>query len=811
MAGLGDLSLTQAADMVASGKTTSIELLRACWTNIDAANSQVNAVIWQEREAAEAAAHAADQAVRDRRPLGLLHGVPMAHKDMYYQAGKLSTCGSALRKDFRPTATATVIARMAAAGAYTFGGLNMAEFAQNPTGHNKTFGDCHNPWNLPYITGGSSSGSGASVAARFTYMALGSDTGGSIRLPASACGVTGLKPTQTRVSRFGVMPLSFSHDNVGPLARTARDCARVLRVIAGHDPRDPTSAREDVPDYEALMHGDLRGLRIGVPTNYFVDGADESVLAAMDAALAVLAERGGDRQPLCAAFARRDRGVWRHRLPRRGRTDPCRMDAPGSRGVWQAYQRADVSWLCHSGGLLHRGAQPPRADPEGLRGGGVCPGRCAGHAHYPHVPADIGGDRYRSWSTGHRAPVHGGLGEHAAVQLPWAAGDQCSLRFRSKRLPDRAADRGAAVCRRACSERCRCLSTRYGLASGTPRHSFSHCRRCRMSKPKVAFIGTGGTIASLGRGPLDIQDYSSAGVVMHADEILARWPETALVADVMAVRYRNIISPAIGFPEWQELVALCQQLVEDHPDLAGIVIGHGTATLEETAYFLNLTVKVSIPVVVVGAQRPSSALSSDAGMNLVSAIRVAASPDARDMGVLVVLNDEIHSAREVTKTSTSRLQTFRTPDFGVLGHADGDAIAFYRRPIRRHAPDTEFDATNVAALPRVDIAYSYAGGDGVATRAFVAAHARGIIAAGFAPGFCTPGEIDALTEAAEKGVLVVQCTRAGSGRTFRGNKLRQAGFLIADNLTPQKARILLALALTVTSDPEAIMAMFRTY
>ena len=179
--------------------------------------------------------------------------------------------------------------------------------------------------------------------------------------------------------------------------------------------------------------------------------------------------------------------------------------------------------------------------------------------------------------------------------------------------------------------------------------------------------------------------------MMEADEILARWPETALVADVIPVRYRAIPSPAIGFPDWKALAALCGQLVADHPDLAGIVIGHGTATLEETAYFLNLTVKVSVPVVVVGSQRPSSALSSDAGMNLVNAIRVAASPEARGMGVLVVLNDEIHAAREVTKTSTLRLQTFRTPDFGVLGHADGDAVAFYRRPIRRHAPDTEFD------------------------------------------------------------------------------------------------------------------------
>jgi L-asparaginase len=332
-----------------------------------------------------------------------------------------------------------------------------------------------------------------------------------------------------------------------------------------------------------------------------------------------------------------------------------------------------------------------------------------------------------------------------------------------------------------------------------------------MSKPKVAFIGTGGTIASLGRGPLDLQDYGALGNVMHADDILTRWPETALVADVIAVRYRNIVSPAIGFPEWKALASLCSELVHQHPDLAGIVIGHGTATLEETAYFLNLTVKVAIPVVLVGAQRPSSALSSDAGMNLVNAIRVAASPDSRGMGVLVLLNDEIHAAREVTKTSTLRLQTFRTPDFGVLGHADGDAVAFYRRPIRRHAPDTEFDISGVEALPRVDISYSYAGGDGVAVRAFVAAGARGIIAAGFAPGFGTPLEVEALTDAAKQGVVVVQSTRAGSGRTFRGTKLREAGFLIADNLNPQKARILLALALTTTSDPETITRMYQTY
>jgi aspartyl-tRNA(Asn)/glutamyl-tRNA(Gln) amidotransferase subunit A len=298
MTGLADLSLVEAAQAVARGEATSLALLDACWANLEKANPRLNATIWLDREAAEASARAADKAVRDKAPLGLLHGVPMAHKDMYYQAGRLSTCGSALRRTYRPEITATVIQRMAAAGAYVFGGLNMAEFAQNPTGHNKTFGDCHNPWNLPYITGGSSSGSGAAVAARITYAALGSDTGGSIRLPASACGVTGIKPTQTRVSRYGVMPLSFSLDNVGPLTRSARDCARILQVIAGHDPRDPTSAREPVPDYEGPLDGNLAGLRIGVPVNVFQDGADEPVIRAMTQALDVLAARGARVTPI---------------------------------------------------------------------------------------------------------------------------------------------------------------------------------------------------------------------------------------------------------------------------------------------------------------------------------------------------------------------------------------------------------------------------------------------------------------------------------------------------------------------------------
>jgi L-asparaginase/Glu-tRNA(Gln) amidotransferase subunit D len=183
--------------------------------------------------------------------------------------------------------------------------------------------------------------------------------------------------------------------------------------------------------------------------------------------------------------------------------------------------------------------------------------------------------------------------------------------------------------------------------------------------PKVAVIGTGGTICSIGTGPFDILDYGANERMLHADALVAMFPEVGEHAEVIAVPFKAVPSPSIYFDDWKALVLTCDALVAEHPDLAGIVILHGTASLEETAYFLSLTVKVAVPVVVVGSQRPASALSTDAGMNLANAIRTAASPQARGLGVLVLLNDEIHAAREVTKTSTFRLQTFRSPDFGV--------------------------------------------------------------------------------------------------------------------------------------------------
>lgn len=327
----------------------------------------------------------------------------------------------------------------------------------------------------------------------------------------------------------------------------------------------------------------------------------------------------------------------------------------------------------------------------------------------------------------------------------------------------------------------------------------------------MAFIGTGGTISSLGVHPLELQDYAVHDKRMHASEIVARFSIVDEIAEVIPVDFRNVPSPEIYFREWRELAALCHRLAAEHADLAGIVIGHGTATLEETAWVLNLVLKVHIPVVVIGAQRPASGLSTDAAINLVNGVRTAADPASRGRGVLVLLNDEIQAAREVTKTSNWRMQTFRTPDFGILGHADGDRIAYYRRPERRHMPDTEFDIETLAGLPRVDIAYAYAGSDGSAMRAFIAAGAKGLVSAGFAPGMPPAADLAAMADAVRQGIVVVQSSRAGSGRIHRSKRLSDAGVLAADNLNPQKARLLLALALTRTSDPAEVARIFATY
>jgi L-asparaginase len=330
--------------------------------------------------------------------------------------------------------------------------------------------------------------------------------------------------------------------------------------------------------------------------------------------------------------------------------------------------------------------------------------------------------------------------------------------------------------------------------------------------PRVAIIGTGGTISGVGRDRLDFYEYGTSGRFMHVDELIASVHELAIVADIVPLRYKNVGSGSIGPAEWLELLEIIHKTVEDDPTLAGIVVTHGTATLEETAYFLNLSVKVAVPVVVVGAMRPSSALGADGGLNLLNAVRVAASPEARGMGVLVVLNDEINAARDVAKTSNYRVQTFVSRDFGILGYADADGVKFYRKPLRRCAPDTEFDLTGLTELPRVDIVPAYAGADSALVDAAVNAGAEGIVSAGFPSGSPSPAQKIALRKAAAAGVVVVQSSRSGSGRVIGGSvALLEAGIVAADSLTPQKARILLMLALTATADLSDVRRIFETY
>ena len=288
------MSLTAVAKAIAAKKVSSHEVTRSCLHRIAAWQPRLNVFMAIESEAALKAAGAADAALAKGDKRGALHGVPLAHKDMYYDAGKVVTCGSLIRRDFVATTTSTALQRLKDAGTVRLGSLQMVEFAYGPTGHNVHYGAVHNPWHVDHITGGSSSGSGSAVAARLTFAALGSDTGGSIRMPAHFCGVTGLKTTVGRVSRAGAMPLSQSLDTVGPLAQTVEDCALLLGLMAGADPEDPTASTLPVPDYMEATRGSIKGLRIGVPSAFYVDDLDPEVARVLDETIAVLRQEGAE-------------------------------------------------------------------------------------------------------------------------------------------------------------------------------------------------------------------------------------------------------------------------------------------------------------------------------------------------------------------------------------------------------------------------------------------------------------------------------------------------------------------------------------
>ena len=294
MSELGWASMADLGRMIMTKQVSPVEVVRAHLDRIAALDGTLRAFITVCADAALVSARAAEAELMAGRPVGPLHGVPWAPKDLYSTKGVRTTGGSKILADSVPTADATVVARLTRAGAIMLGKLNMHEFAYGPEGINAHYGDARNPWSADAhrITGGSSSGSGAAVAAGLAPGSLGSDTGGSIRIPASLCGITGLKPTYGRASRAGVLPLAWSMDHVGPMTRSARDCALMLGAIAGYDPADPTTSVLPVPDYGAALTGDLKGLRVGLLRAHFTDVAAPEVKTAVETAAKQL-ERAG--------------------------------------------------------------------------------------------------------------------------------------------------------------------------------------------------------------------------------------------------------------------------------------------------------------------------------------------------------------------------------------------------------------------------------------------------------------------------------------------------------------------------------------
>ncbi|GKT66300.1 asparaginase [Colletotrichum tofieldiae] len=327
---------------------------------------------------------------------------------------------------------------------------------------------------------------------------------------------------------------------------------------------------------------------------------------------------------------------------------------------------------------------------------------------------------------------------------------------------------------------------------------------------KVAFIGTGGTIASEGTDEYDLLDYNADGErrKRHTAHYVIDKTGVRALADVDIVNIGPIDSTEIGPNHWFILAETCRALAKD-PELRGIVVGHGTASLEETAWVLSLVLDLEIPVVITGSVRPLTGISSDATANLTAAFRVASHPvpTSELAGVLVVANDEIHSPRSVTKTHTLRLGTFNSPWLGPIGYVDGDEVSMVSR--QTSPASGQFSQKKlVSCLPRVDIVYSYVGADGIAIKAFVAAGAKGLVSAGFGPGLGTVQETCAFEEAISKGVVVVQSSRLGAGKVVNSERHRRLGIIAGNDLNPQKARILLSFCLARGDDRDRIEKVF---
>lgn len=326
-----------------------------------------------------------------------------------------------------------------------------------------------------------------------------------------------------------------------------------------------------------------------------------------------------------------------------------------------------------------------------------------------------------------------------------------------------------------------------------------------MPLPKIHILATGGTISGKADERIMLSGYKSGSYSI--EEILKTVPEIENVARITFEQVANVGSGSIDTDILLKLAKRINSIYAEQPDIDGVVVTHGTSTLEETAYFLNLTVISDKPVVLTGAMRPLSAISGDGPLNLYNAVRVAGSSEARGKGAMIVLNDEISSAREGTKTDTYRVETFNNREYGYLGYADPDSVVFYRKPTRRHTFASEFIVDNLDSLPEVEILYGgYQETGGDAIKALVDRNVEGIILASGSRNY--QSHID---EAAEKGIVIVYSDRKGQGRVLNRPDRVSGGILTADNLRPQKARILLRLAMSRTKDPEQLQRIFDTY
>jgi L-asparaginase len=327
--------------------------------------------------------------------------------------------------------------------------------------------------------------------------------------------------------------------------------------------------------------------------------------------------------------------------------------------------------------------------------------------------------------------------------------------------------------------------------------------------PRVRLVATGGTISNRTGGRLS------------AEELVLSMPGIERFAKPEFEQFSNLASSELSLDQWLTLAKRLNEIFRTEPAIAGLVVTSGTDTLEELAYFLDLAVRSDKPVVVVGSMRNPSTLGYEGAANLLEGFRVAAAPESRGKGTLVVLNDEINAAREVTKTDALRLNTFQTRGYGILGVVDADRVAFYRTSLKRHGPNSEFDISTVTALPRVDVILVYQGADGDLIKAAADAGAKGIVIAGAGAGATSGTQQEGIDYATKKGVFVVTTTRAGAGRIAAGRGGRGRGGapppeetrrrIAGEDLAPVKARVLLMLALTRTSDPGEIQRMFTEY